>query len=209
MFKNGINLFTQYLLSILTSIVTQQMTTIAAAAATFEQEEMRVVKRDGSIEIVAFDKILTRLRRLGNEASLKINYTTLAMKVIDQLFDKISTTKIDELCADQCASLASTHPDYNTLAGRIVVSNHHRNTTESFSTVMRQLYEFLDNHGVQCPMISDDLYRIVQERGAELDAICDFSRDYLIDFFGFKTLERSYLTKINRITVERPQHMWL
>jgi len=187
------------------------MTTIAAAAAaaTFEQEEMRVVKRDGSIEIVAFDKILTRLRRLGNEASLKINYTTLAMKVIDQLFDKISTTKIDELCADQCASLASTHPDYNTLAGRIVVSNHHRNTTESFSTVMRQLYEFRDNHGVQCPMISDDLYRIVQERGAELDAICDFSRDYLIDFFGFKTLERSYLTKINRITAERPQHMWL
>ena len=175
----------------------------------FGQEEMRVVKRDGSIEIVSFDKILTRLRRLGTEANLKINYTTLAMKVIDQLFDKISTTKIDELCADQCASLASTHPDYNTLAGRIVVSNHHRNTTESFSVVMRELYEFRDGHGRQCPMISDELYEVVKMRGQELDAICDYSRDYLIDFFGFKTLERSYLMKIRRQTVERPQHMWL
>lgn len=173
------------------------------------QEEMRVLKRDGSIEIVSFDKILRRLRTLGNEANLKINYTTLAMKVIDQLFDKISTAKIDELCADQCASLASTHPDYNALAGRIVVSNHHRNTADSFSTVMRQLYEFRDSHGVQSPMISDALFHIVQERGLELDALCDYSRDYLIDFFGFKTLERSYLMKINRKTVERPQHMWL
>ena len=173
------------------------------------QEEMRVLKRDGSIEIVSFDKILRRLRTLGNEASLKINYTTLAMKVIDQLFDKISTAKIDELCADQCASLASTHPDYNALAGRIVVSNHHRNTVDSFSTVMRRLYEFRDSHGVQTPMISDALYRIVEERGPELDALCDYNRDYLIDFFGFKTLERSYLMKINRKTVERPQHMWL
>lgn len=183
---------------------------IMSTAATGQlQEEMRVLKRDGSIEIVSFDKILRRLRTLGNEANLKINYTTLAMKVIDQLFDKISTAKIDELCADQCASLASTHPDYNALAGRIVVSNHHRNTVASFSTVMRELYEFRDSHGVQTPMISDTLFRIVQERGLELDALCDYNRDYLIDFFGFKTLERSYLMKINRKTVERPQHMWL
>ena len=183
---------------------------IMSPAATGQlQEEMRVLKRDGSIEIVSFDKILRRLRTLGNEANLKINYTTLAMKVIDQLFDKISTAKIDELCADQCASLASTHPDYNALAGRIVVSNHHRNTVASFSTVMRELYEFRDSHGVQTPMISDTLFRIVQERGLELDALCDYNRDYLIDFFGFKTLERSYLMKINRKTVERPQHMWL
>ena len=173
------------------------------------QEEMRVLKRDGSIEIVSFDKILRRLRTLGNEAALKINYTTLAMKVIDQLFDKISTAKIDELCADQCASLASTHPDYNTLAGRIVVSNHHRNTSPSFSAVMRQLYEFKDGHGQHCPMISEDLFRVVKERSEELDALCDYNRDYLIDFFGFKTLERSYLMKINKKTVERPQHMWL
>lgn len=173
------------------------------------QEEMRVLKRDGLIEIVSFDKILRRLRTLGNEAALKINYTTLAMKVIDQLFDKISTAKIDELCADQCASLASTHPDYNTLAGRIVVSNHHRNTSSSFSSVMRQLYEFKDGHGQHCPMISENLFRISQEKASELDALCDYTRDYLIDFFGFKTLERSYLIKVNKKPVERPQHMWL
>jgi ribonucleotide reductase alpha subunit len=175
----------------------------------FAQEEMRVTKRNGGIEIIAFDKILTRLRRLGTEASLKINYTTLAMKVIDQLFDKISTTQIDELCADQCASLASTHPDYNSLAGRIAVSNHHRNTSASFSEVMTKLYEFRDGRGVHCPMISDELYDIVLNNQEELDAICDYNRDYLIDFFGFKTLEKSYLMKIRRVTVERPQHMWL
>lgn len=175
----------------------------------FGQEEMYVTKRNGKTEIISFDKILRRLRRLGTEVNLKINYTTLTMKVIDQLYDKIPSTKIDELSADQCASLASTHPDYNTLAGRIVVSNHHRSTSASFSKVMRQLYDFKDGHGVNFPMISKELYQIVSSRGKELDAICKYERDYLIDYFGFKTLDRSYLMKINRTTVERPQHMWL
>ena len=175
----------------------------------FGQDEMYVTKRNGKTEIISFDKILRRLRRLGTEVTLKINYTTLAMKVIDQLYDKIPSTKIDELSADQCASLASTHPDYNTLAGRIVVSNHHRSTSASFSKVMRQLYDFKDGHGINCPMISKELYQLVCSKGKELDAICKYERDYLIDYFGFKTLERSYLMKINRVTVERPQHMWL
>ena len=172
-------------------------------------EEMRVLKRDGSIETVAFDKILTRVRRLGNEANLKINYTSLAMKVIDQLYDLISTTKIDELCADQCAALASTHPDYNILAGRIVVSNHQKNTSCSFSEVMCALYEFRDIHGNPSPMISKDLYDLVIAKGATLDLIPDYNRDYLIDYFGFKTLEKSYLMRIGKRVVERPQHMWL
>jgi len=175
----------------------------------FGQDEMYVTKRNGKTEIISFDKILRRLRRLGTEVNLKINYTTLAMKVIDQLYDKIPSTKIDELSADQCASLASTHPDYNTLAGRIVVSNHHRSTSASFSKVMRQLYDFKDGHGINCPMISKELYQLVCSKGKELDAICKYERDYLIDYFGFKTLERSYLMKVNRVTVERPQHMWL
>ena len=175
----------------------------------FGQDEMYVTKRNGKTEIISFDKILRRLRRLGTEVTLKINYTTLAMKVIDQLYDKIPSTKIDELSADQCASLASTHPDYNTLAGRIVVSNHHRSTSASFSKVMRQLYDFKDGHGINCPMISKELYQLVCAKGKELDTICKYERDYLIDYFGFKTLERSYLMKINRVTVERPQHMWL
>ena len=179
------------------------------SANPFGQDEMYVTKRNGKTEIISFDKILRRLRRLGTEVNLKINYTTLAMKVIDQLYDKIPSTKIDELSADQCASLASTHPDYNTLAGRIVVSNHHRSTSASFSKVMRQLYDFKDGHGINCPMISKELYQLVCSKGKELDAICKFERDYLIDYFGFKTLERSYLMKVNRVTVERPQHMWL
>ena len=179
------------------------------SANPFGQEEMYVTKRNGKTEIISFDKILRRLRRLGTEASLKINYTTLTMKVIDQLYDKIPSTKIDELSADQCASLASTHPDYNTLAGRIVVSNHHRSTSTSFSKVMRQLYDFKDGHGNNCPMISKELYQLVCAKAKDLDAICKYERDYLIDYFGFKTLERSYLMKVNRVTVERPQHMWL
>jgi len=175
----------------------------------FGQDEMYVTKRTGKTEIISFDKILRRLRRLGTEVALKINYTTLTMKVIDQLYDKIPSTKIDELSADQCASLASTHPDYNTLAGRIVVSNHHRSTSASFSKVMRQLYDFKDLNGVQCPMISKELYQLVCAKAKELDSICKYERDYLIDYFGFKTLEKSYLMKVNRVTVERPQHMWL
>jgi ribonucleoside-diphosphate reductase alpha subunit len=172
-------------------------------------EEMRVLKRDGSLKTVAFDKILTRVRRLGNEANLKINYTSLAMKVIDQLYDKIPTTKIDELCAEQCAALASTHPDYNVLAGRIVVSNHQKNTSSSFSKVMQILYNFRDVHGNHSPMISEELYHLVVEKGEMLDQIPDYNRDYLIDYFGFKTLEKSYLMRQGKRVLERPQHMWL
>ena len=93
-----------------------------------KDEEMLVTKRDGSKEVIAFDKILKRIRTLGNEANIKINYTSLVMKVIDQIYNNISTTKIDELSAEQCASMSTIHPDYNVLAGRIVVSNHHKNT---------------------------------------------------------------------------------
>ncbi len=173
-------------------------------------DEMRVTKRNSDqIENVSFDKILTRLKKLGQEANLKLNYTTISMKVIDQLYDLISTTKIDELSAEQCASLASLHPDYNTLAGRIVVSNHHKNTSASFSEVMTQLYWFKDKHNKHSPMVSHELFEFVSNNAQELDTLCDYSRDYLIDYFGFKTLDKSYLSKINRKTVERPQHMWL
>ncbi len=174
------------------------------------EQEMRVTKRNGELMTVEFDKILRRLKILGNEAGIKINYTSLAMKVIDQLFDGISTAKIDELSAEQCASMASTHYDYNTLAGRIVVSNHHKNTNPSFRSVMTELYNFTDKHGKQSPLVSNELYQVISnDTDGELDKLCDFSRDYLIDYFGFKTLERAYLMKMNGKTVERPQHMWL
>jgi ribonucleoside-diphosphate reductase alpha subunit len=172
-------------------------------------DEMLVKKRNGNMEVIAFDKILRRIKTIGTEVGIKINYTTLTMKVIDQLYNGISTTQIDELSAQQCASLASTHPDYNVLASRITISNHHKNTTDSFCKVMTQLYEYKDKHGEQSPLVSQKLYDVIQNHGDYLESIIDYSRDYLIDYFGFKTLERAYLMKINKETVERPQHMWL
>ena len=172
-------------------------------------DEMYVTKRDGNQEIVSFDKILKRIKNLGQEANLKINYTALVMKVIDQLYDGISTTKIDELSAEQCASMASIHTDYNALAGRISISNHHKNTTPSFVNAMTELYSFLDKQGNHSPLVSQELYEIVCKYPTELEDMIVHDRDYLIDYFGFKTLDRAYLTRINKKTVERPQYMWL
>ncbi len=175
----------------------------------FDEKDMRVTKRTGAIEVVSFDKILKRIKTLGQEAGIKINYTSLVMKVIDQLYDKISTRKIDELSAEQCASMASIHPDYNVLAGRIVVSNHHKNTDASFTAVMKTLYENTDVHGNHSPIISEELHTLVCHHGDIIDEWLDYERDYLIEYFGFKTLERAYLMKVNNKIVERPQHMWM
>ena len=174
-----------------------------------KEDEMYVTKRNGITEIVSFDKILKRIKTLGAEANVKINYTTLVMKVIDQLYDGISTTKIDELSAEQCASLSSTHPDYNILAGYITVSNHHKNTSSSFTKVMSDLYEYKDKNGMHSPLLSKYTYDTIIENSDYFDHLCDYSRDYNLDYFGIKTLERAYLMKINKVTVERPQHMWL
>jgi ribonucleoside-diphosphate reductase alpha chain len=173
------------------------------------EEEMHVTKRNGHLETVSFDKILRRIKSVGKEVGIQINYTALVIKVIDQLYDEISTTKIDELTAEQCASMSSIHYDYNILAGRILISNHQKNTATSFSKVMQQLHGFVDKNGKSSPLVSDDLIAVVKKHKAQLDCLCDYSRDYLIDFFGFKTLERSYLMRINGKVVERPQHMWL
>jgi ribonucleoside-diphosphate reductase alpha subunit len=171
--------------------------------------EMYVTKRDGETEIVSFDKILRRIKRIGLEAGIKINYTTLAMKVIDQLYDNISTTKIDELTADQCASMSSIHYDYATLASHITVSNHHKNTETSFTKVMSELYHYMDKHDKHSPLISKELLDIVETNQAFIESHLNFKRDYVFDYFGFKTLERSYLMRINDKVVERPQHMWM
>jgi ribonucleotide reductase alpha subunit len=171
------------------------------------ENEMNVTKRNGELETVSFDKILKRMKRQGPE--IKVNYTALAMKVIDQLYDGISTAKIDELSAEQCASMASVHPDYNTLAGRIIVSSHQKNTQESFTEVMTNLYEFRDKNGQPAPLVSDELMAVIREHHSLIDDLCDYSRDFLIDYFGFKTLDRAYLMKIDGKTFERPQHMWM
>ena len=171
--------------------------------------EMRVTKRNGELEEVSFDKILRRIKTLGHEAGVQMNYSALGMKVIDQLYDKIETTKIDELTAEQCASMSTQHYDYGTLASRIVVSNHQKNTNPSFSAVMSALYKFENIHGVNKPLVSDELWACLEKHAQVLDDMIDHNRDYLIDFFGFKTLERAYLFKINDKIVERIQHMWM
>ena len=181
------------------------------ATASFADEgEMYVTKRNGKTEVVSFDKILQRIKKVGTEVGIKINYTALAMKVIDQLYDKISTRQIDELTAEQCASMSSTHPDYNVLAGRITVSNHHKNTDSSFSKVMNKLYNYKNKQGKPSPLISKETHAAIHDLEVKkLNALCDYSRDYYIDYFGFKTLERAYLMRIDKQIVERPQHMWL
>lgn len=173
------------------------------------QNEMRVTKRNGQVEDISFDKILTRVKKLGQEANIQINYSSLVMKVIDQLYDKIPTTKIDELTAEQCAALSTQHPDYGVLAGRIVVSNHQKNTSASFCQVVDELYNFKDVQGEHTPLVSRDLYTISREMATYIEPMFDYSRDYLIDYFGFKTLERAYLFKIGDKILERPQHMWM
>ena len=171
--------------------------------------EMRVTKRNGQTENILFDKILNRIKKLGNEAGIQINYSLLTIKVIDQLYDKIETTKIDELAAEQCASMSTQHPDYGVLASRIIISNHQKNTDASFTNVMKKLYEFVDIHGINKPLISEKVWKFIEAHSYILEQMLEHSRDYLIDYFGFKTLERAYLFRINDSVVERMQHMWL
>lgn len=190
-------------------------------------EDMHVLKRNGEREIVAFDKILARLKTLGQAAGITgVNYTTLVIKIIDQLYDDIPTMKIDELTAQQCAMMAVQHPDYGTLASYIIISNAHKNIPGGFYQAMRQLYEYRDSHDKHSPIISkvvwDFLHEIIDtpRNGSApgpgpylvheaLEQMIDYPRDYLIDYFGFKTLERSYLMRVNGAIVERPQHMWM
>ena len=173
--------------------------------------EMSVVKRNGKREDVSFDKILKRVKKLGAETKppIVLNYSQLVMEVIDQLYSGIPTSVIDELTAEQCASLCTKHPDYGTLASRVIVSNNHKNTPSSFVKSMRKLYNFTDIHGVNVPLIHEDLWSVVQKHGKMIDEMIDYERDYDIDYFGFKTLERAYLMRVNKVVVERPQHMWM
>ena len=171
--------------------------------------EMRVTKRNGELQEIAFDKILERVKKLGQEANIQINFSSLVMKVIDQLYDTIPTGKIDELAAEQCAAMSTNHPDYATLAGRICISNHQKNTEPLFTTVVTNLYNFTNSKEENKPLISQNLFEFTQKYDNEINSMIDHNRDYLIDYFGFKTLERAYLFRINNIIVERPQHMWM
>ena len=171
--------------------------------------EMKVLKRDGKLEDISFDKILNRVKKLGEKAEVKVNFSQLCLKVIDQLYDKIPTKQIDELTAEQCASMVTTHPNYDTLAGYVVVSNHQKNTHDSFFKTMEELYNYHDIHGVHSPLIAESLWNVVRTKKDIIEKEIDYNRDFLIDFFGFKTLERAYLMKVNKVVRERPQDMWM
>jgi ribonucleotide reductase alpha subunit len=175
------------------------------------ESQMHVKKRDGSFQEVKFDKILTRVKKMGIQAGVSINFSALVIKIIDQLYDGIPTTKIDDLTAEQCATQSSQHPDYGTLASYIIISNHHKNTDPSFVNVMRRLYEFTDKDGIHTPLISEYTWNIIEKNGDFLeDFVSQHSKnDFLFDYFGFKTLERAYLMKLNGVVQERPQYMWM
>lgn len=170
--------------------------------------EMHVIKRNGKKEVISFDKILKRIKSLGKHFNLQhIIFAQLAMKVIDQLYDNIHTTKIDELTAEQCASMSSVHPDYTKLASAIVVSNLHKNTSDCYYETVKKLYDYRDTNNNSFRLIHDAIMAIVEANKTIINSFIDYERDYSFDFFGFKTLERAYLMRCNKIIVERPQHM--
>lgn len=169
---------------------------------------MYVIKRDGRKETVKFDKIQARVKKLCYGLDKSVDPVHIAMRVIEGLYDGVTTRQLDDLAAEITASLVTKHPDFATLAARIAVSNLHKSTKKSFSETVDDLYHFIDpKTGNKAPMIADDVYKIIKDNQEVLDSTIIYDRDFQYDFFGFKTLERAYLLKINGQIAERPQHM--
>ncbi|MDQ3109106.1 MAG: ribonucleoside-diphosphate reductase subunit alpha [Bacteroidota bacterium] len=170
---------------------------------------MYVIKRDGSKESIKFDKITARIQKLCYALdSVHVNPVEVAMKVIQGIYPGVTTSELDNLAAETAASLTTTHPDYALLASRIAVSNLHKNTEKSFSKTMELLYTYLDpKTGQKAALIADDVWEIIKNNAQLLDSSIIYDRDFGYDYFGFKTLERSYLLKLHGKVAERPQHM--
>ena len=169
---------------------------------------MNVVKRDGRKEPIMFDKITDRIRKLNYELNSLVDPVKVAMRVIEGLYDGVTTSELDNLAAEIAATMTTTHPDYAKLAARISVSNMHKNTKKSFSETMKDLYEYVNPRTEKkAPLLSDEVYKIIEKNSDKLDSSIIYNRDFSYDFFGFKTLERSYLLKLNGKIAERPQHM--
>lgn len=170
---------------------------------------MYVIKRDGNRESVKFDKVTARIQKLCYGLDpIHVTPINVAMKVIEGIYEGVTTSELDNLAAETAASLTTKHPDYALLASRIAVSNLHKNTNKSFSKTMEALYNYIDpKTGKKAPLIADDVHEIIQRNAQELDSTIIYDRDFGYDYFGFKTLERSYLLKLNGQVAERPQHM--
>ena len=169
---------------------------------------MYVIKRDGRKESVKFDKITGRIQKLCYGLSDLVDPTTVAMKVIEGIYEGVTTSELDSLAAEVAASMTTRHPDYAQLAARIAVSNLHKNTRKSFSETMKEMYDYINpKTGQHSPLIADDVYELIQKHAATLDSTLIYDRDFSYDYFGFKTLERSYLLRLDGRIAERPQHM--
>ncbi|MEM9680036.1 MAG: ribonucleoside-diphosphate reductase subunit alpha [Bacteroidota bacterium] len=169
---------------------------------------MYVVKRDGRKEPMMFDKITARVRKLCYGLNELVDPVKVAMRVIEGLYDGVTTSELDNLAAEIAATMTTAHPDYARLAARISVSNLHKNTKKTFSDVMEDLYTYINPRtGKKAPLLSDEVYKVIMENKEKLDSTIIYNRDFGYDYFGFKTLERSYLLKLNGKIAERPQHM--
>ena len=169
---------------------------------------MKVLKRDGTLQDVKFDQITDRIKSLIHNLDSSINPVKISQQVCSQVHDNITTGELDELSANICMNMSISHPDYASLAARIVINNYQKNTDSSFLNTMTALYNNI-SHGEHAPLVSEEIVEIAKKYEKEFESTLQHNRDYLIDFFGFKTLIRSYLLKINKNPIERIQHMWL
>src|SRR5215510_1151375 len=172
---------------------------------------MFVIKRDGRTESVKFDKITARIEKLCYGLNPEhVEPIIVAKKVIEGIYDGVTTTELDNLAAETAATMTVRHPDYASLASRIAVSNLHKNTKKSFSQTMRDLYTYRNpKSNKPAPMIAEDVMEIIEKNCDLLDSSIIYDRDYHFDYFGFKTLEKSYLLRIDEKIAERPQHMYM
>jgi len=170
---------------------------------------MKVIKRNGSAEAVSFDKITARVKKLCYGINQEfVEPVEIAKHVIKSIYDGVSTTELDNLAAETAATMAATHPDYSLLAARIAISNLHKNTNKSFSATMEILYNYTDpKNNQKASLIADDIMAIIRDNREKLDSAIIYDRDFVFDYFGFKTLEKSYLMRANGEVVERPQHL--
>jgi ribonucleoside-diphosphate reductase alpha chain len=169
---------------------------------------MYVIKRDGRREAVKFDKITARVKKLCYGLDPIVDATQVTLKVIDGIFDGVTTTELDNLTAEVAATMTVRHPDYAQLASRIAVSNLHKNTKKSFSETMKDLFKYIDpKTGEHAALLADEVHELIQKNAETLDSAIIYDRDFQYDYFGFKTLERGYLLRLNGKVVERPQHM--
>jgi ribonucleoside-diphosphate reductase alpha chain len=169
---------------------------------------MFVLKRDGKNEPVMFDKITARVKKMCYGLNKIVDPVKVAMRVIEGLYDGVTTSELDNLAAETAATMTTAHPDYAKLAARIAVSNLHKNTKKSFSETMDDLYYYVNPRTEKkAPLLADEIYEIIKANAEKLDSTIIYNRDFNYDYFGFKTLERSYLLKLNGVIAERPQHM--